>query len=133
MPHRKKPQRILWYEHVGFLAIILLSWADEWLDAPQHIFGGTAHGNWRESAMETLLVVLVWGAVYASTKRVLARLYYLEGFLRLCAWCRKINHGEDWLPLEQYFATGFAIETSHGICPACLMEQQRKLQDAHSS
>ena len=129
MTHRKQPQRILWYENLGFLAIILLSWAGEWLDVPQHVFGGTPHGDWQESATETLLVVLVWAAVHVSTKRLLARLHYLEGFLRVCAWCRKIGHGEDWLPLEQYFAKGFAVETSHGICPACAEKEMMRARD----
>jgi hypothetical protein len=119
MTNLKKSQRILWYENAGFLAIIILAWANEFLDLPRLVFGGDTRINWRESAMETLLVLIVWTSVHSVTKKLLARLYYLEGFLHVCAWCKKIGHEDQWLPLEQYFSVGLKIETSHGICPAC--------------
>lgn len=125
MTNLKKPQRILWYENIGFLAIIILSWANELFEMPQRVFGGSAQENWRESAMETILVLVVWASVHVFTKRLLVRLHYMEGFLRVCAWCRKIGHDDDWLPLEQYFSRGFDIKTSHGICPACTEMMRR--------
>jgi hypothetical protein len=119
MTNRKIPKQILLYENLGFLAIIILSWANELLDLPRIILGGVTRINWREAAMETILVSIVWISVHAVTKKLLARLHYLESFLRVCAWCRKIGQDDDWLPLEQYFSKGFDITTSHGICPAC--------------
>ena len=129
MKHLNHPQRVLWYENLGFLAIILLSWANELLDLPQHIFGGQTRANWRESAMETVVVLLVWFAVHVVTKKLLARLHYLEEFLRVCAWCRKVSHGDEWLPVEQYFKQGFRIETSHGICPDCARKMKPEALD----
>ncbi len=119
MTNRKKPQRILLIENLGFLTLVLLSWANELLDLPRIVFGGGTQVNWRESAMETLLIIVVWASVYVATRRLLARLYYLEGFLRVCAWCRKIGQEDAWVPIEQFFAKGFDVTTSHGICPAC--------------
>lgn len=119
MKSSKFPRRILWYENAGFLAIIALSWANELLDLPRLVFGGETRINWHESVLETFLVLLVWIPVHLVTRRLLARLYYLEGFLRVCAWCRKVAHEDQWLPLEQYFAQGLSIQTSHGICPEC--------------
>ncbi len=119
MRNIKKPQLILWCENIGFSAMILLSWANEFLDLPRHVFGGNTQINWRESAMETVLVLIVWTTVHVVTKRLLERLYYLEGFIHVCAWCRKVAHGDEWLPLEKYFERGFSIKTSHGMCPEC--------------
>ncbi len=119
MTNLKRPQLILWYENIGFLAIIILSWANELLDLPRHIFGGNTRVNWREAAMETVLVLIVWLSVHVVTKRLLARLYYLEGFLRICAWCRKVAHDDEWLTMEQYFERGFRLKTSHAMCPDC--------------
>jgi hypothetical protein len=119
MTNLKKPQRILRYENIGFLAIITLSWANELLDLPRHVFGGETQVNWREGAMETILVLIVWFLVHVVTKKLLARLHYLERFLRICAWCRKVAHEDEWVPLEQYFKRGFNVETTHGICPDC--------------
>ena len=119
MKNRRKGQQILWYQAFGFLLIIILSWMDELLSLPARLFGGIQHSNWREAAMETIVALAVWLIVYALTKRLLARLYYLEGFLRVCAWCRKIGQSDKWLPVERYFSKGFDIKTSHGLCPDC--------------
>lgn len=122
----KKPQQILLFENLAFLAIILLSWANELCDLPRLLFGGNTQVNWRESATETLLVLIVWASVFVVTKRLLARLHYIEGFLRVCAWCRKIGQDDAWVPIEQFFAKGFDVTTSHSICPAC---KQKVLSD----
>ncbi len=115
----EKNALLLWLENIGFLTLIALSWANEVLDLPRHVLGGTTHTNWRESVIETILILIVWGGLRVFTKRLLRRLYYLESLPRICAWCRNLSHGEDWLPLEEYFAKGFNVEASHGICPAC--------------
>ncbi|MDA8159139.1 MAG: hypothetical protein M0T76_00220 [Desulfobacteraceae bacterium] len=112
-------ERILWYENLGFLALILLFWANELLDLPRLLFGGKTRMNWREAALESLLTLAVWLVVHLLTRRLLARLHYLERFLKVCAWCRKIGEGDDWLPMEQYFLRKFDTKTSHGICPDC--------------
>ncbi len=122
----KKHQRVLLFENIGFLALILLSWANEVLDLPRLAFGGNTQVNWREAAMENFLVLIVWGVVYVVTKRILARLHYLEGFLRVCAWCRRIGQDDTWLPLEEYFSKALNVRTSHGICPEC---KQKLLAD----
>ena len=130
MTSLKMPRRILWYENIGFLAIIIMSWANELLDLPRHVFGGDTRVNWRESVMETILVSMVWLAVHVVTKRLLDRLYYLEGFLRVCSWCRKVAHDDEWLPLEEYFKRGFSIQTTHGVCPDCARKMVPKEPNA---
>jgi hypothetical protein len=115
-----KSRRILLYQAGAFLLIITLSWVDELINLPTRLFG--SHG-WRESAMETAVVLAVWVPSFVVTRRLLARLHHLEGFLKVCAWCRKIGHGDTWIPLEEYFARGFKIQTSHGICPQCANSQ----------
>ena len=122
MPPSKSPQRILWYQAVGVALLIALSWMDELLSLPSLLFGGTATPNWRESALETAVILIVWTPIFLLTRRLLQRLHYLENFLRICAWCRKIGHQDQWLPIEQYFATGYNVETSHSICPECAKE-----------
>lgn len=124
MSNTKNPRRILWYENIGFLAMILLSWANELLDLPKHILGGSTHTNWRESVIETLLILIVWGAVHAVTRSLMTRLFYLEDFLQICAWCRRIGHDDEWLPVEKFFAKGFDVKTTHGICPDCAKKMQ---------
>lgn len=119
MARSKKASRILWYQANGFLIIISHAGMDELISLPSRIFGGVPHSNWRESALESVVALLVWIPLYFFTRRILERLYYLDDFVRVCAWCRKIGDGADWIPLEEYFSKGFDIKTSHGICPTC--------------
>lgn len=132
MINRKRTRRILWYETVGFLALITLSWLNELVSLPHLIFGSGEHSSIHEAVMETSALVVVWFVVIVFTKRLMRRLFYLDGFLRLCAWCRKIGHEDEWTTLENYFDRGFNIKTSHGMCPECLAKwaEQDKMDAA---
>jgi hypothetical protein len=120
--------RVLWYQGIGFLAIIVLSWINELTDL-SHFFGGVEYlPNWRESVLETLIVLLVALPLMILTKRIVSRLYYLEGFLRVCAWCKKLKHNGEWVPMEEFFERKFQTQTSHGMCPICLDEMKAKMK-----
>lgn len=121
MQVQKSGSKVLWYECFGFGLILFLSWANKMVDLPSLFVGGAAHASkWRDSAMETVLILLIWAFVHSLTRRLVARLHYLEGMLRVCAWCRKVGHGDRWVQLEQYFAEDFQIGTTHGVCSDCL-------------
>jgi hypothetical protein len=119
MKNPNKAHRILWYECVGFLVIILLSWGDELLRLPQRIFGGAQNPNWREGAIETLVILFVWLVVFVLTKRIVARLHYLEGMVKMCAWCRRLDQNGRWVAFEEYIVRDMHTTTSHGMCPEC--------------
>ena len=110
--------RILFYEGIGFFVIIALSWLNE-LVMPNLVGANQYVSNWRESVAETLIVLVVAIPVMILTKRLVSRLYYLEGFLRVCAWCKKLEHEGQWIPIEDFFERKFQTETSHGMCLAC--------------
>ncbi len=78
----------------------------------------------RQSTLEILLVLGVWFLVSRSTRRILERVHYLEKFMRVCAWCRRINYRDEWIRLEEFMQQGFDTPTTHGICAACLQKQQ---------
>lgn len=125
MKGQKSASRVLWYECFGFGLILLLSWLNQFIDLPHLIVGGQAHASkWRDSFIETMLILLIWAFVLSLTRRLVQRLHYLEGMLRVCAWCRKVGRGEKWMRLEEYFAEGFHIGTTHGVCPDCLKKMQ---------
>jgi len=121
MKVRKSPSRVLWYESLGFGLIVFLCWLNKVVDLPHLVVGGEAHASkWRDSFMETMLIVLIWAFVLSLTKRLVDRLHHLEGMLKICAWCRKVGHRDKWVRLEEYFAEDFRIGTTHGVCPECL-------------
>jgi hypothetical protein len=120
--------RILWYQGIGFLVIIAFSWIDEILTR-QTYFGGSSDAiNWGEGILENLVVVAVAVPVMILTKRLLFRLYYLEGFLRVCAWCKKLENNDQWIPIETFFKQKFKTESSHGICPECYEQTQQQIR-----
>jgi hypothetical protein len=118
MNNQNKAHRILWYECAGFLTIILLSWLDELIKLPQR-FPGAPQPNWREAAIETLVILFVWLVVFVSTKRIVVRLHYLEGMVRMCAWCRRLDQKGKWVPFEEYIVRDMHTTASHAMCPEC--------------
>jgi hypothetical protein len=125
MPARRHASQILAVEMVGFLAIIALSWANELYGLPSLIFGGGHRVNWPESLLETAIITLVAVPVLLLTRRLVLRLHYLEEFLRVCSWCRKLNAGDEWIPVEEFFAQRFDTQTSHGMCRRAWRSRRR--------
>jgi hypothetical protein len=58
----------------------------------------------------------------------MARLKVLKGLLPICGSCKKIrdDHGY-WKNLESFIAEHSEAEFTHGICPDCLSQAYRKL------
>jgi hypothetical protein len=129
--------RILLCQHFGFLAIIMICWLNELLNLPSLIFSDHPFAFFfRKSTLDMLLVLAVWLLVSGFTRRLLNRVRYLEGFLRVCSWCRRIDYHGEWMPLEDFMQQGFDTPTTHGICKQCLRRQkeaiERKKQARHN-
>ena len=123
------PDKILLYQSAGFLIIIALSWIDECLDLHRLILGHNPYiSDFRESTLEMLLILVVWLLVARVTRRFIARLRLLESFMKVCAWCRRIEYKGRWMPLEEFFEQGFDTPTSHGICRDCLDKTKSALE-----
>jgi len=109
------------YEAIGFGIIIFIIWAVEIFDIPHFMFGFKATAiNWPESIMETSFVLLLATFVIFETRRCLKRIKRLEGFLRVCTFCKKILVGNEWVPIEQYIQEHSEAEFSHGLCSQCM-------------
>ena len=120
MKRNRKINRILVYESLGFLLVMAMSWVDELLHLPGLLFGGGVNAaDWRESMMESALTAVVWLVVVYLTRRLLLRLRYMEGFLRMCASCRRVDHEGQWVPVEIFFQRKLDVRTTHGLCPEC--------------
>jgi hypothetical protein len=113
---------ILWIESIGFAFLILLCWSGEYFSKFRNLFGCTALNDWHESLLESAVIVIVWALVFTFTRKLLKRLHYVESFIRVCAWCKKMSHDDQWVQVADYFAGRFDIPTTHGICPDCAAE-----------
>jgi hypothetical protein len=117
----KFSRQIICYELFGFCLLIFMTWINELLDLPQHLFGGQPTPfNITESIFEGLLILIVGLTVILLTLKLLREIRHLEGFLPICASCKKIrdSHG-NWLQIESYIRDHSEAEFSHGICPDC--------------
>jgi len=51
----------------------------------------------------------------------------LSGLLRICSYCKSIEHRSDdktdWVPLEDYLALNSDARLTHCICPECAAQQ----------
>ncbi len=121
--HSKSGQSILWKGAIGFLVIVVLVWAAEVAQLPHLLYGEDADFRWARVGFRSVVVLGVWGWFHYATRRLLRRLHELEEFLRVCSWCRRLNHNDRWLTMEEFFGSRLATETSHGICPECAQKQ----------
>jgi hypothetical protein len=111
---------ILAIEVVGFSILLAILWLDEYIDVPFRFLGALKTPlRPQEFWFEAIAVLLVATAVIAATLWVFRRLRMLEGFIQVCAWCRKVHVGEEWMSFEQYLRRELDVQSTHDICPEC--------------
>jgi hypothetical protein len=131
MLRNARPGKVLFYQSVGFLAIITVCLLDELVGLSSLIFGNQSYiSDFRQSILKMLLVLAVWLMVANSTRRVLAHLRYLEGLAKLCAWCRRIEYQGKWIAVEEFFQQSFDTPTTHGICEECLEHTRSEMEES---
>ncbi|MBN1378645.1 MAG: hypothetical protein JXA04_05365 [Gammaproteobacteria bacterium] len=114
-------KKIIGYEVMGLIFVIVIVWSNEFLDIPHYLFGAEQTPiNWQEGLFETIAISAGWIVIIFVTHRLLKRIQYLEGFLSICASCKKIKDTDGrWTEVESYIKKHSAAEFSHSICPEC--------------
>lgn len=107
-------RRLVLYESAGFFLILVLIWIDELADL-EHRGIARAAG---EGLLESALVIVLAVVVTTSTLRAARRIAYLEAFLVMCSWCRRVRAEDEWMSFEAYMQR-YGTQTSHGMCPEC--------------
>lgn len=63
------------------------------------------------------------------------RVAHSDEFLHVCAWCKKVQVGDEWIEVEEAVTRLALFDRpalpwlSHGVCPACDAEMQRVLSE----
>jgi hypothetical protein len=128
---RTVKRRVLLFESIGFGLILGLLWLNEVFDLPQVLLGAPATAlNWRESALESVFVLILAAGTLGWTSAALNRIRYLEGFLRVCMFCRKINVNDEWIPIVDYVTQHSEAVFSHGLCPECERRYRAELGES---
>ena len=113
-------QKALLWHSLAFATVIILTWCEEVFYFLHEVFRQVPRApNFADAAITTLVIVLVWAASGLGIYRLVARLNYLERFLHVCAWCRKVHHKGRWVTFEAHFTSQQGNAVTHGICPEC--------------
>ncbi len=122
-------QKALLWQSLGFLIVVVLTWSDALFDLA-HVMLGLPHRplDVNRTAITTAVLIMLWMFSAYKIYLVVSRLSYLESFLHVCAWCRKIEYNDRWLSLEAHFAQKTGGQVSHGICPECSNKMMRPAQ-----
>ena len=124
---KKLTNVIVVYEIIGFAIVILFIWANELFDIPR-LFGAVKTPvNWVESIFETILTLSLCAVIIFFTRAFLAQIKYLEGFLPVCALCKRIRVKNNWIPIEKYIKEHSEAEFTHSLCPDCVKEHYSPL------
>ena len=124
-------KKALFWHGLGFVTIVMVLWADKLFQIWQHLGVGDENTEtYLEVSAKSGVVVLLW--IFSAYKiyLIVSRLSYLETFLHVCAWCRKIEVEQQWLTVEQHFARQTGVRASHGICPECASKMERDYAQA---
>lgn len=117
---RRYEKFILLLELLGFGAVLLVLWLDEYIDIPFRFFGALqTPPRPGEFWFESLAVLLLGMSIVIATLWVFRRLRFLEDFIRVCAWCRKVEVTDQWVTFEDYMKRQHDVKATHGICPEC--------------
>src|SRR5258706_9839116 len=98
MKNNSQLARIVLFQNLGFLGIMAVCYLNDLLQLPSLIFSDHPFAFvYRRTTLEMVLVLTVWFLVTRSTRRILEHIHYLEKFLRVCSWCRRINYQGEWM------------------------------------
>jgi hypothetical protein len=130
MKNRQILSTVLRYEIIGFVGVLVVFWINEIIDLPHLLFHVPPTPiNLAEAAIESVVFVICGAFISLRINKLLKRIKYLEGFLRICAFCKKINVDEEWIPLEVFVERHSDAVFSHGLCPKCLKEHYGEYLD----
>lgn len=118
-------QKALIWLSLGFLTIIILTWLDAVFDFAHYVAGSelqTEHAS--ETAIKTVVILMLWILSAYKVYQIVSRLSYLESFVHLCAWCRRIEKDNEWLSLEEHISRSGGQSVSHGVCPECAQKMR---------
>ena len=129
MTARYPKQAILYVEALGFLILIAITWLDEGILVPTHMLPAwLGDGNWHDALFISLAIILIAFTVLLLTFKLISRIHELESFIRVCAWCRKLDLNGQWVTMEEYLSKSSHIECTHGVCRSCAGNLKREAE-----
>ena len=124
---KSKTLRTLTISQVSiFLLFLCLTLTNEIIDIPYYVFGDVPTSYSQrlgEIVIELSIFIIVMAIQIVLLKVLYKRIRILEGFIPICANCKKIRNEENqWERMEKYIEQHSLSEFSHSICPDCVKE-----------
>ncbi|HEY9160968.1 MAG TPA: hypothetical protein VIS94_07780 [Desulfomonilia bacterium] len=118
---------------VIFTIFVFMTIANELLDLPRYLFGDQPT-SFSQRKGEVILEIFIYlvvlsAAFYVFEKKIKTQIKILEGFIPICANCKKIRQDIDWKVLEDYISENSLAKFSHTICPDCIRKLYPELSD----
>ena len=120
-----RAHRQIWMIFTLMLTVfVFLTTANEVLDLPYHLFGDepTTFSQRRGEVILELSIyfIVVISSYYYIRKKIRTEIKILEGFIPICANCKKIRQDFDWKTLEEYISANSLAKFTHSMCPDCV-------------
>ena len=121
---KSKSIRLLAISQVAIIfSLLCLTLGNEILDLPHYVFNDepTSYSQrFGEIIIELSIFFIVIAIHIVLFRKLYKRLRLLEGFIPICANCKKIRNAEDqWEQMEKYITQHSLAQFSHSICPTC--------------
>jgi hypothetical protein len=121
---KSKTLRLVMISQLTILFLfIAMTICNEIFDLP-HLFFGDKPTSFEqrigEVTIELAILTIIMIVEILLIKRLYQRIKILEGFLPICANCKKIRHEESWDQIEKYISDHSLAQFSHSICPDCM-------------
>ncbi len=68
----------------------------------------------------SIYFIVVFSSYYYIRKKIRTQIKILEGFIPICANCKKIRQDLDWKASEEYISANSLAKFTHSICPDCV-------------
>jgi hypothetical protein len=105
---------------------------NEIFDLPHYLLGDKPTSfdqRTGEVIIELAILTIIMIIEIVLTKKLYHRIKILEGFLPICANCKKIRHEKSWDQIEKYISDHSLAQFSHSICPDCMKKLYPELYD----
>jgi hypothetical protein len=124
---KSKTIRLLTISQVAIVFLFLcLTLGNEIIDIPHHVFNDAPtlySQRYGEIIIELIIFFIVVTIQILLFIKLYRRIRVLEGFIPICASCKKIRNTEDqWEQMEKYIAQHSLAKFSHSICPDCVKQ-----------
>ena len=133
---KSKTLRLVVISQLTVLFLFLsMTICNEVFDFP-HLFLGDSATSFQQRTGEVLIELAILTVIMIVEiiliKRLYQRIRILEGFLPICANCKKIRHENSWDQIEKYIADHSLAKFSHSICPECMKKLYPKYYESAS-